>query len=226
MERRGPLGFGSRIKAVIFFDHAMLGLSLPLALGLHRRHGWRIAGMAAFASVLPDWDGLSLLLGGQAYAQAHRVWGHNLLVASSLGALTGGLDYRLNVTGRLYRAAATRFPSLALPKPGKAAEEFSTSSFLLWLLLGAVASLSHLAADLFYSWYPNEGVWPLPLLWPFSRRAWAVPVVAWGDLGATVIFVAEMFALYRWPGRAQRIAVCALALVAGYVGLRAGLGSR
>ena len=41
-----------------------------------------------------------------------------------------------------------------------------------------------------------------------------------GDLTATIIFVAEMFALYRWPGRASLVASIASALVVIYVGIK------
>ena len=46
-------------------------------------------------------------------------------------------------------------------------------------------------------------------------------MVAWGDLGATLIFVVEMFALYRWPGRARPIAWLALIAVGAYVAVHA-----
>jgi hypothetical protein len=42
--------------------------------------------------------------------------------------------------------------------------------------------------------------------------------VPWGDLGATLLFLVEMFALYRWPTRAGAIAWLTLAAALTYVG--------
>ena len=52
---------------------------------------------------------------------------------------------------------------------------------------------------------------------------YAYPLVRWGDVGATLIFAASMFAMLRWPSRAQWIAAGSLGLVVGYILLRAGL---
>ncbi|HLN28657.1 MAG TPA: metal-dependent hydrolase [Gemmataceae bacterium] len=98
--------------------------------------------------------------------------------------------------------------------------KISASVIVLWIGTGAAASLSHLVADIFYSGHRGGDVWPLRLLWPFSDRGWAFPIIDWGDLGATIILVAEMFALYRWPALAQRIAWAGLAAVCLYVGTR------
>ena len=49
--------------------------------------------------------------------------------------------------------------------------------------------------------------WGLPLLWPFSDRRWVFPMVRWGDAVPTAIFVAGMFAMVRWPGRREWIAL-------------------
>ena len=68
------------------FEHAMVGITGAVAANLHRRHGWPIVALAGFAAMLPDWDGLTILCGIHCYAAAHRVWGHNLLVAGLVGA--------------------------------------------------------------------------------------------------------------------------------------------
>jgi hypothetical protein len=210
------------------YEHLMVGGSLALAGGLHYRHGWRIVGLAAFAAALPDWDGLSLLFGSQAYDRAHRVWGHNLLVALTLGGLAGGLEFQFHLATRLGRAFSRLMPGVRTSLPLAIEDSrWSLGVLALWVATGMVASLSHLAADLVYSGHPQSassdpgmGIWYLSLLWPFSKHKWAFPIVAWGDLGATLIFVAEMFALYRWPGRAQRIAWIGLAAVVAYVIVR------
>ncbi len=100
------------------------------------------------------------------------------------------------------------------------AGRFSTRSFLVWIAVSLLAAASHLAADLLFSGTPQAN-WPIMLLWPFSRQGWAVPVVPWGDIVATLLFVAEMFALYRWPARDRVLALGTLLAVAAYVGGRA-----
>jgi hypothetical protein len=50
-------------KPMTFYEHAMIGIDGALAVGLNRCYGWRIVALAGFAAVLPDWDGLTLMLG-------------------------------------------------------------------------------------------------------------------------------------------------------------------
>ena len=80
-----------------FYEHAMLGATLALVAGLQRRHGWRIVAMAAVAAVLPDWDGLTIVLGaadrtlGIGAGQMSRVDSARLAVEKARRA---GLDLR------------------------------------------------------------------------------------------------------------------------------------
>jgi len=206
---------------VTVYEHMMVGASLALGAGLHHKHGWRIVGLAAVAAALPDWDGLSILLGSQAYTKAHRVWGHNLLVALSVGGLAGAVELGYHFSERLRRSmrrVLTRITPAA--NSSKFESKITASALILWIGTGAVASLSHLVVDIFYSGHRGGDIWPLRLLWPFSNSDWAFPIIDWGDLGATIIFIAEMFALYRWPALAQRIAWAGLAAVCLYVGTR------
>jgi hypothetical protein len=203
------------------YEHAMLGGTLALAVGLHRRHGWRGVGMACVAAALPDADGLSLLAGPTAYARAHRVLGHNLIAATALGLLAGSAGYFAARSARAQRAAAALLARLASDvKVSADARPFAWRDLLLWTVFGLVAALSHLPADIVYSGHPDLPPWPVPLLWPFSNQGWQLPIVPWGDVVTTVLFAVEMFALYRWPARAQPIAVATLAAVAGYVAVR------
>lgn len=204
------------------YEHGMLGTTLALALGCQRRQGWPIVAAAAVASALPDWDGLSLAMGGAAYARVHRVWGHNVLVATCSGLLVG-------VTGYLW--------SLSLRKPAPVIEaephgdvppqrSFTIRSLNEWIVICVLASLIHLPADMIYSGHPEMRNWPLQLLWPFSERGWVWPLVAWGNVGTSLLFVGEMFALYRWPKRTRSIAWLTLLALHGYIlacGLSGGI---
>lgn len=206
------------------FEHAMLGINGTLAVGLHRKHGWQITVMAALVAILPDWDGLSLLFGAAAFDESHRVWGHNLLVASVLAVAVAGLDWRLGIIDHACRRLARWVPGLSTgPLPRKRSRS-TGPNFVTWSATAVLAAYSHLAVDLVYSGHAELGNWQLELLWPFSRRGWAYPLVPWGDVGATVIFVAGMFALLRWPPRSQSIAGTTLAAVAGYIVVRGMIG--
>jgi hypothetical protein len=100
----------------------MLGGSLALASGLQRRYGWGIVALAGAAAALPDLDGLSIAFGSQAYANAHRVWGHNLLVAGGMGAAAGACEFKFGVFQRLCRSAVFQKNAGAElePPPGNA----------------------------------------------------------------------------------------------------------
>jgi hypothetical protein len=202
---------------VTFFEHAMVGGSLGLAGGLHRRFGWHLIALAAFAAMLPDWDGLTILAGAAAYERGHRVWGHNLFVASLLGALVGLAGFAFVFSHRCASARGRLGVPTASPPPATSAVWLAG----VWMVTGLLASLSHLPPDVVYcSGAERQDFWPIKFLWPFSDRAWGYPTVAYGDLGATVVFVVQMFALYRWPARAQLIAWLTLITVVAYVGFR------
>ncbi len=90
------------------YEHAMVGINGMLALGLRRRHGWQIVALAGFAAVLPDFDGLTILLGPQCYAEGHRLWAHNLLVAGLAAAVVSAAAYYTDALTRIQRWLARR----------------------------------------------------------------------------------------------------------------------
>jgi membrane-bound metal-dependent hydrolase YbcI (DUF457 family) len=201
---------------VTTYEHVMLGVDGALAAGLHRRWGWPIVAWSGFAAALPDWDGLTFFFGGHCYAAGHRVWGHNLLVAGLTSLVIGAIVCRWDLLTRVVRAAAGRLadPSqwdLRNPVP------CSARALLTCCLVGVLAAYSHLATDLLFSYGTNLPVWEVPLLWPFSGRSWAYPMVRWGDPGPTIIFAAGMLAMARWKSATRSIALGTLALIAAYV---------
>jgi hypothetical protein len=206
---------------MIFHEHAMLGGTAALAVGAHRRHGWGIVGVGAVAAVVPDWDAVSLLFGTEAYSRVHRLWGHNLLVAGLTGAACGLVGYLLylstsfsgHVDELLRKLEPKRYAGGQAPPP------FAARVLVVWVLVGIVAGVSHLPADMIYGGGPAEP-WPVQLFWPFSERGWSYPLFPWGDRGLTLLFIGEMFALYRWPRRGQFIAWLTLAALAAYAVVR------
>lgn len=205
------------------FEHFLMGGSLGLAAGLHRRFGWQLVALSSVAATLPDWDGLSILFGARAYATYHRVWGHSLLTAGAAGVLAGVLAYQFNVFGRLQDWAARRFPK-EIPPPVEQ-PRFSARTLAVWALVGLLAAYSHLLADYFYPGYEYLQKWPMQLLWPFSHKGWSLAIVPGGRLETIGIFVLGMFAVWRWPRHAQSIAWLSLVCLAIYVTAWWRLGS-
>ena len=85
------------------YEHAMIGINGTLAMGLHRQHGWQIVALAGMAAVLPDLDGLTILLGPSLYADGHRLWGHNLLVAGLVAAVVSVVAYQTDTPTKAQR---------------------------------------------------------------------------------------------------------------------------
>jgi membrane-bound metal-dependent hydrolase YbcI (DUF457 family) len=191
------------------YEHAMLGVNLSLFAGLRRRYGWWLVAVAGVAAALPDWDGLSIAFGPTAYARAHRVWGHNLLVAGLAGLSVGIVGWLVTRSSRVQTLAA-RYSVAAPRSPG-------VSGVVVCSFTGMLAGLSHLPADVVFNGGRDLPAWPVPLLWPFDSRGWAVPVVPWGDIVVTLLFTAGMFALYRWPARDRAIAALTLAAASAYL---------
>jgi hypothetical protein len=203
------------------FEHAMVGWSLALAVGAQRRHGWQIAGMAAVAGALPDSDGVSILWGLGAFAEVHRVWGHNISAATVIGVVTGAGGYLASLSARTRRLTAAVFARLAADvKIATVPQRFAWPHVAVWVLVGLLAAFSHLAADLVYNGSSTLAPWPVPLCWPFSSVGWQYPLVPWGDMVTTVLLLLEMFALCIWSNRGQLVACVTLAATLAYVGLR------
>jgi membrane-bound metal-dependent hydrolase YbcI (DUF457 family) len=208
---------------VTIYEHVMLGVDGALAAGLYRRYGWEIVAWSGLAAALPDWDGLTLLVGSSTYAAGHRVWGHGLLVAGLAAVILGMAACRWDLFGRVRRAVLPRGAAVAA-RPVEEPVPSGWALLLVWAIVGLVAAYSHLAMDVLYSYGRNLPVWDVPLLWPFSTRGFAYPAVPWGDPGTTLIFAAGMLAMARWRSATQRIAAITLALVAGYIVIRGLLG--
>jgi membrane-bound metal-dependent hydrolase YbcI (DUF457 family) len=206
-----------------FFEHAMIGIDGALALGLQRRHGWQIVALAGIAAVAPDLDGLTILFGCECYAEGHRVWGHNLLVAGVAAAVLAAAIYCSGMLARLRPWLAGHVAAFSVPD-GAETPRRSRAELSLWLTVAVVAAYSHLLMDVLFSIGKDQPIWGVPLFWPFSRREWAFPMIRWGDVGATLILAAGMFAMVRWPPRVRAIAAVTLAAVAAYVIVRSLCG--
>ncbi len=196
------------------YEHAMVGVNGALALGLNRRHGWQIVALAGVAAVLPDLDGLTILLGPSLYAVGHRLWGHNLLVAGLVAAVVSAIAYQTDAFTKIEIWLAKHWKVLSADREPRTRR---FPELLLWIVVGVVAVYSHLLMDFMFSAGKNLPVWGVPLLWPFNDTAWAYPLVPWGDIGATAILAISMFAMLRWPTWIRTTATISLIALAAYM---------
>jgi hypothetical protein len=198
----------------------MLGFNGAVAAGLHRQHGWKITAMAGVAAVSPDWDGLMIVVSRSAFAEGHRLWGHNVLACIVVGLIIGVLDYRLDLVTRcagvLRKVIRFRDEDVHL----SLRSDFTSHGLWTWMLVAMVAALSQLPVDMVISGTATLPAWELQPFWPFSDKTWIFPLVPWGDVGITVIFIAGMFAMARWRRRLQWISCVTLAAVFCYIAVR------
>jgi membrane-bound metal-dependent hydrolase YbcI (DUF457 family) len=202
------------------YEHAMIGVDGALAVGLDRRYGWPIVAFAGCAAAFPDWDGLTLLLGADLYALGHRIWGHNLLVAGLLGAVTAWLFWRFDLLSRAQKGMAAYWAAFQFDSPVSSRATSPLTESLVWIAVGIIAAYSHLLADCLFSTGTGLPAWKLPLLWPFTKTLFALPMVPWGDVGTTMVLIAGMFAMVRWPSRRRAIAIATVGLVITYIVVR------
>lgn len=216
------------------YEHMMVGVTGTLACGVHKKFGWPIVLMAGIVAITPDWDGLTILLSTQTFADGHRVWGHNIF-ACFLGLILGIADYRYDfstrLANRILRTRPGRWFRSEIQKLSKTEgeddevtsvelplrSERTTSGYLIWGLVGFLAVASHLLADLVVSGTNQLADWKLKLFWPFSDQGYVYPLVKWGDPGMSILFSLGMIAMIRWPARIQGIALATLSLVILYM---------
>jgi membrane-bound metal-dependent hydrolase YbcI (DUF457 family) len=187
---------------MVYYDHAMVGATLAVAVGAPRRHGWPVVLLAALAGMAPDWDALSKHISPRTYEAGHRVWGHNLFAVTLAGVALGLLGYLIQQSRPSRRTAAPLGTWIAL------------CVLILW---------SHPILDLLYCGLGHNADWPVALLWPVLSERFAVPWVPWSDWGATALLGAGLL-LVAAAGRFRQAAGCAsLVLLGLYIGLRGAL---
>ena len=202
------------------YEHAMVGITGVLATGLNRRYGWPIVGLAAVAAVSPDWDGLTIVAGSAAFAASHRLWGHNVMACVLSGLVMGVVDYRFDVVTRCSRFLTRKLRLGLTGGEPRVREARFLGGFAVWIGVAVAAALSHLVGDLMFSGSATLPDWELQPWWPLSRAGYVYPLVPWGDPGASLVFVAGMFAMWKWPRRMQSISLGTLAGVILYVAIR------
>ncbi|TWT79901.1 hypothetical protein CA13_13090 [Planctomycetes bacterium CA13] len=199
------------------FEHALLGMNGLLATGLQKRHGWKLAALAAFAAIAPDWDGLPMFIDMSRFEHGHRVWGHNLLACFLVALILGTIDYRFDISGRVAGRLVRFKPLQELAPYMDRRHTFSRSTWFVWVAVAFIAALSQIPADALVSGAEGLSDWPLKPLWPFSEWSFVHAMVPWGNVGVMLIFSVAMIAQVKRPKRVQAIATTALVAVAVYI---------
>lgn len=200
-----------------FYEHAMLGINSTLALGLQKRYDWQIIALAGTVAVLPDWDGLTILLNTQCFSEGHRVWGHNIFAAAIMAVVVFFVFYKFNVFENIKQWLAAHSLSFVGNNNRINDEQSNRGQLIVWIIIGIAAAYSHLFADMLFSIGKNLPVWGVPLFWPFSAKEFAYPAVSWGDVVPTIIFAASMFVMLRWPKSVSKTAFASILLVVCYI---------
>lgn len=199
---------------MVYYDHAMLGATLAVAVGAQRRLGWPIVVFAALAGMLPDWDAASKHISQETYHIGHRVWGHNLFAATLGGILLGLLGYWISRS----RPMILDNDSDALQPNG--ARQASGLGF--WIVLCILITLSHPLFDVLYCGWGRDVNWPVRLLWPLVPDGFGRPWMPWGDWGASVILLVGLCVVLVVPRR-QLAACLSLSVFAIYVIIQGAL---
>ena len=200
---------------MVYYDHAMMGATVAVAVGAQRRHGWPAVILAALAGMFPDWDAMSSHISPQTYRIGHRVWGHNLFAATLGGIMLGLFGYWIS-----------KSRPMILDQEAPAAEpncERQTSEAGYWIILCVLIMWSHPFLDFLYCGWDRSVNWPVRLLWPIVPEGFGRPWMPWNDWGASAILVAGISTIILFRRHRQLVGVVSLSLFASYVVIRGAL---
>ncbi len=204
-------------------EHTLVGIHLAFAVGCQRRFGWVAVALAGIASNLPDWDGIPMLFDMQRFEAGHRVWGHNLLVIAVTALLLSWTEMRFGWIELVSRWLLRMLANLKLLDAGAAKLPLQATSAVSWtglVSIAALAQLIHLPCDMFVSGGRGLNHWGVQPFWPLSPASYVFPLIPWGDIGPTVILMAGIIAVAKYPGQLTRLSAGTLVLLAAYLLLR------
>jgi membrane-bound metal-dependent hydrolase YbcI (DUF457 family) len=190
---------------MVYYDHAMVGATLAVAVGAQQRHGWPVVVLAALAGMFPDWDAVGAHVSAETYQIGHRVWGHNLFAATLAGMALGGLGWWIHQSaGRRERGAT----AMEADHVGQ------------WIALSLLILWTHPLLDFLYCGWDHRADWPVGLLWPIVGDRYGRPWMPWSDWGATFVLGAGMLLIVSWARHRRSCAVLSLVVLFGYVAVR------
>lgn len=199
------------------FEHALLGVNGLLASGWQHKYGWKMVALAGVAAVVPDWDGLPMLVDMARFEHGHRVWGHNLLACCVVGLVLATIDYCYDIVGRLASWCCRWGPFKPFRTQVEIRERWHRGEWAAWMLVAVLAALTQIPADAVVSGAAGLSDWKLKPLWPFSAWELIYPMVPWGNIGITMIFSVTMIFQVKFPQRTRAFALASLSAVFIYI---------
>ncbi|MBL8892029.1 MAG: metal-dependent hydrolase [Planctomycetaceae bacterium] len=210
-------------------EHTLVSIHLAIAAGLHRHLGWRVIALAGVAANIPDLDGVPMLFNMHRFESGHRVWGHNVWAVLVTSVLLAVSQYRWDWLGQVYTWYGKTYHQNQ--------HEANSSSYLSsgtrpahrgsWLILTTVALVSqavHLPCDMVVSGGTGFSDWPVRPFWPASDIGYVCPLISWGDIGPTVVLMAGVILIAKWPTTARLFSAGTLVVLTLYLAL-GGFGS-
>ena len=198
-------------------EHTLVGILGAMSIGLHKRLGWPVVVFAGLASNVPDWDGVPMLFDMQKFESGHRVWGHSvgsiLITALILAWAQNGFRFIEKLAERCkpFLPSELKFPERKSLEP---------IPFTSLAMVGVLFQAIHLVCDMTVSGGRGLSHWEVQPLWPFSAIGFVVPLLPWGDIGPTLITMASLIFMAKYPGHSQRYAVLGLVILGTYMVLR------
>lgn len=194
----------------------MVGILGAMALGLHKRFGWRIVAFAAVVSNVPDLDGLPMLFDMERFESGHRVWGHNFLLIVATSIFLGWTQARFEWIQRIGTYAIKFLPSeVKRSQPSW----YLPIPLLVFIFVGIGVQVLHLVCDMVVSGGQGLSNWPVKPFWPIWQIGYIYPLIPWGDVGPTVIMMAGIIGIAKF-GRDQFVAILTLIFLVTYLFFR------
>ncbi|QDU82764.1 hypothetical protein Pla110_45260 [Polystyrenella longa] len=201
-------------------EHALVGMHGALLLGVNTKAGWAAITLAAVASILPDFDGLALLVSVEQFDAGHRVWGHNLLVIVITSLILAGSQYRFHWIERLARRSSRILLTEAQTRVNSPPV---AASFLFLFVIVATCQIVHLFCDMVVSGGHGLSHWEVLPFWPFHNKGFVFPLIPWGDVGPTVILMLGAITLAKLPQLTKTISGVTLLTLCSYLAARGAM---
>ncbi len=197
-------------------EHTMVGILGAMALGLHKRFGWRIVAFAAVISNVPDMDGLPMLFDMERFESGHRVWGHNFLLIVATSICLGWTQARFKWIQKIVAYGIDFLPSeVNRSQPSR----HLPIPILVLIFVGIGFQTLHLVCDMVVSGGQGMSNWPVKPFWPIWQVGYVYPLIPWGDIGPTVVMMAGIIGIAKF-GRDQLVATLTLILLVAYMCFR------
>ena len=195
-------------------EHALVGIHFAIAVGAYERFGWTLITIAGIASILPDWDGIPMLIDMQRFESGHRVWGHNFISIFVISLAIAWTQAKFHWVELIGKKLARFLPSDAQPTESK-----TNSALVLFLFSFAVQTL-HLPCDMIVSGGKGLSDWHTKPFWPWSDQGFVWPLIPWGDIGPTIILMLGAIVLAKSSKQGSRISTATLVCLMGYLLIR------